>query len=145
MSSQATVIGLWICAGHREPMAPVECVRAVENLGLEGDRHAQANSKRQVLFMESETLEELGLEAGQVKENVTTRGIGLMNLPIGTRLRAGEAIFEITQACHPCERMEELRPGLRETLAGQRGMLASVKQSGIIKVGDAILIEAPPV
>jgi MOSC domain-containing protein YiiM len=125
-------------------MMPLESVRAVENLGLEGDRHAKADSKRQVLFMEAETLEKLGLEAGQVKENVTTRGIELMSLPLGTRLRVGEAVFEITGECHPCERMEEIRSGLREMLGGQRGMLARVAQSGKLSVGDAIFIEAPP-
>jgi len=138
---QATVVGLRICSRYREPMISVRSVRAVENLGLEGDRHAKVDSKRQVLFIESETLEKLGLEEGQVKENVTTRGIALMSLPVGTRLRVGEAVFEITGECHPCSRMDELRPGLRETLGGQRGMLARVMQSGTIDVGDAILVE----
>jgi MOSC domain-containing protein YiiM len=143
MDSQATVASLQICPGTRQPMQPVASARAVENLGLEGDRHAQSDSKRQVLFMEAETLEKLGLRVGDVKENVTTRGIALMSLPIGARLRVGEAVFEITDVCRPCSRMDELRPGLRETLSGQRGMLARVAQGGTLRVGDSITVETP--
>jgi MOSC domain-containing protein YiiM len=143
MFPQATVIGLQVCQRTRQPMTPVASARALENLGLEGDRHAKPDSKRQVLLIETETLERFGLRVGEVKENITTRGIALMNLPVGTRLRVGDAILEITGVCHPCERMEELRPGLRETLSGQRGMLARVAQSGTLHVGDAILVETP--
>ena len=137
----ADVIGLWICPGRREAMRPVRSVRAVENFGLEGDHHAKADSKRQVLFIESETLEKLGLQQGDVKENITTRGIALMGLPVGARLRVGEAVFEITQACQPCSRMEELRPGLQQELGSQRGMLTRVVTSGTLCVGDAIVVE----
>jgi MOSC domain-containing protein YiiM len=143
MFPQAIVAGLQVCQGIRQPMTPVASARALENLGLEGDRHAKPDSKRQVLLIETETLERLGLRVGEVKENITTRGIVLMNLPVGTRLRVGEAILEITGVCHPCERMEELRSGLREELSGQRGMLARVAQSGTLNVGDAILVETP--
>lgn len=138
----ATVIGLHICPGHRAPMTDLTTVRAIENFGLEGDRHAKAESKRQVLLIESETLEKLGLKPGEVKENITTRGIALMSLPIGTRLRVGEAVFEIVQACHPCSRMEELRPGLQQELANQRGMLARVIRSGTLCIGDPIHVES---
>jgi MOSC domain-containing protein YiiM len=143
MSSQATVAGLQVCPGYREPMKSMESVRAIENLGFEGDRHAKADSKRQVLLIEAETLEKLDLRVGDVKENITTRGLALMGLPLGARLRVGEAVLEITGECHPCSRMDDLRAGLRETLGGQRGMLACVAQSGTLRVGDAITVEAP--
>jgi MOSC domain-containing protein YiiM len=143
MQSQATVVGLQICPGRRKPMTPVESARAVENLGLEGDRHAKGDSQRQVLLIEAETLEKLDLHVGDVKENITTRGIALMELPLGARLHVGEAVLEITGECHPCSRMEDLRPGLRETLGGQRGMLARVAHSGTLRVGDAITVKAP--
>ena len=143
MESQATVASLQICPGPRQPMQQVALARAVENLGLEGDRHAKADSKRQVLLMEAETLTKFDLRVGDVKENITTRGIALMSLPVGARLRVGEAVFEITGVCHPCSRMDDLLPGLRETLSGQRGMLARVMQGGLLRVGDAIVVEAP--
>ena len=142
MPPQATVVNLQLCPGNRLPMASVTTVKAIENLGLEGDRHARADSKRQVLFIEAETLDKLGLRAGDVRENITTRGVALMELPIGTRLRIGEALFELTVECEPCNLMDQLRPGLKETLKGQRGMLARVTQSGTLSVGDAILVES---
>ena len=142
MPPQATVVNLQLCPGTRLPMELVTSAKAIENLGLEGDRHAKADSKRQVLLIEAETLDKLGLRAGQVRENITTRGIALMNLPLGTRLRIGEAMFELTVECEPCNLMDQLRPGLKETLKGQRGMLARVTQSGALSVGDAILIES---
>jgi MOSC domain-containing protein YiiM len=142
MPSQATVANLQLCPGNRLPMASVTSAKAIENLGLEGDRHAKADSKRQVLLIEAETLEKLGLRAGDVRENITTRGIALMELPIGTRLRIGEALFDLTVECEPCNLMDQLRPGLKETLKGQRGMLARVTQSGTLSGGDAILVES---
>ena len=142
MPPQATVVNLQLCPGNRLPMEPVTAAKAIENLGLAGDQHARADSKRQVLLIEAETLEKLGLRAGDVRENITTRGIALMELPLGTRLCIGEAIFELTVECEPCNLMDQLRPGLKETLKGQRGMLARVAHSGTLSVGDAILIES---
>jgi MOSC domain-containing protein YiiM len=94
-----------------------------------------------VLFFESETLDKLGLRPGDVKENITTRGIALMGLPVGARLRVGQAVFQVTLACQPCSRMEELRPGLQQELGGQRGMLARVVTGGTLCMGDVIVIE----
>ena len=51
-------------------------------------------------------------------------------------------VLEITGECHPCSRIEDLRPGLLQEIGGQRGMLARVAQSGTINVGDTILIQA---
>jgi MOSC domain-containing protein YiiM len=143
MPPQATVVNLQLCPGNRLPMKPVTSAKAIENMGLGGDRHAKADSKRQVLLIEAETLDKLGLRAGQVRENITTRGIALMELPLGTRLRIGEAMFELTVECEPCNLMDQLRPGLKEALKSQRGMLARVTQSGALSVGDAILVESP--
>jgi MOSC domain-containing protein YiiM len=143
MPPQATVVNLQLCPGNRLPMESVTAAKAIKNLGLAGDRHAKADSKRQVLLIEAETLEKLSLRAGDVRENITTRGIALMELPLGTRLRIGEALFELTVECEPCNLMDQLRPGLKETLQGQRGMLACVAQSGTLSVGDPILVESP--
>lgn len=134
------VVNLQICPAPRAPMQPVDAVRAVENRGLEGDRHAAPDSTRQVLLIEAETLERMGLASGAVKENITTRGIELMALAIGTRLHIGGAVLELTKACTPCARMDELRTGLRAELQGQRGMMARVLVGGEIGVGDEIRV-----
>jgi len=62
-----------------------------------------------------------------------------MNISPGSRLKIGNTVLlEITKACHPCSRMEEIRPGLLHDLAGRRGMLARVIEGGSIRRGDAI-------
>ncbi|MDP9232615.1 MAG: MOSC domain-containing protein, partial [Actinomycetota bacterium] len=58
--------------------------------------------------------------------------------PIGQRVRAGEAVLEITMVCDPCHRMDELRDGLRAELEGKRGMLARIVETGDIAVGDPV-------
>jgi MOSC domain-containing protein YiiM len=116
-------------------------VRAIADLGLEGDSHAKQGSARQVLFMDEETLNAFGLSAGIVRENITTRGIELHALAIGSRVRVGDAVFEITKYCVPCEFIEDMKPGLRAAMENQRGMLARVIQGGALRVGDKIEIE----
>ncbi len=138
--SAGQVVSLQICPAHRVPMQMLNQARVLENLGLEGDRHAMPDGKRQVLFMAEEVLNRLDIPIGAVKENITTRGIELERLAPGTRLQIGSAVFELTKPCTPCSRMDEIRPGLQEELAGQRGMLARVVQGGEIRVGDEIRV-----
>jgi MOSC domain-containing protein YiiM len=135
---QGTIINLQICAARGEAMHRETSVRAIADLGLEGDSHAKKGSARQVLFIDEETIEGFGLSVGQVRENITTRGIALHSLAIGTRVRAGGAVFELTKDCAPCEFIEDIRPGLREKMEGHRGMLARVIESGNLKVGDTV-------
>jgi MOSC domain-containing protein YiiM len=115
-------------------------VNAIESLGLEGDIHAVKESSRQVLLIEKETLDALKLKPAMLRENVTTEGIPLMSLQRKQRLQVGKAVFEITNECEPCERMEELRAGLQDELTGRRGMLAKVVRGGPIRVGDPVTI-----
>lgn len=138
MTPAGTVVTVQLCSGHRLPMASRSEVRAVAGLGLEGDFHARGG-RRQVLLIDQEILEALGLEPGQVKENLTVRGLNLQSLPAGTRLRIGsEAVLELTGPCTPCSRMDEIRPGLQAELQGRRGVLARVVTGGVIRVGDPV-------
>ena len=137
--SSGTVISLQICPGHRKPMLFVKEAEAIENLGLIKDRHALPDSVRQILLIEKETLNALGLKSGDVKENITVEGIELMSLVSSNRLRMGkDVVLEITKTCSPCSRMEEIRPGLMRELAGRRGILARVVKGGIVHVGDTV-------
>ena len=134
------IVGLHIATAHRAPMQHPASARALADLGLEGDMHNKPGSKRQVLLMDEETLSAFGLEAGRERENITTRGIELKTLALGSRLRAGNAVFEITQWCNPCKMIEDIRPGLRAQMAGQRGMFVRVVAGGEVRVGDVIEI-----
>jgi len=73
-----------------------------------------------------------------VKENFTVRGAEVMKWPIGQRLVIGDAEFEVTMICDPCELMEEVRPGLQAEIDGRRGMLARVTKTGEVAVGDEL-------
>ncbi|MBI3764983.1 MAG: MOSC domain-containing protein [Ignavibacteriales bacterium] len=134
------LFSIQLCPGHRKPMQMVDRAEVIENLGLKNDRHALPDSSRQILLIEKETLDGLGLKPGQVKENITTVGIELMALPSKQCLKIGdEVILEVTKGCSPCSRMDEIRPGLKPEIAGKRGMLTRVIRGGIIAKGDTII------
>lgn len=123
-------------------MRLVQAATLITGLGIEGDKHAVAASHRQVLLADKEALDEVGVEPGTIKENVTVEGLHVMGLPGGTRVRLGEAaVLEITEVCEPCFRMDEIRTGLKAELVGRRGMVARVVNGGSIAVGDRITIE----
>ena len=123
-------------------MQLVATANLIADLGIEGDKHASAASKRQVLLADKEALEAVGVLPGTIKENVTVEGVNVMRLPPGTRIRLGRsAVLEITAVCEPCFRMDEIREGLKAELEGRRGMVSRVVKGGTIKVGDPIAIE----
>lgn len=140
---EPTVVALFLCKASRAALMAVDQVEAVEETGLEGDRHAKRGSRRQVLLMAEETLDQLGLEPGEVREQVTVRDLDLDGLGFGTRLRVGSALLEVAGPCDPCERMNEIRPGLKDTLAGRRGRFVRVVQTGSFSVGDPLIVEPP--
>jgi MOSC domain-containing protein YiiM len=138
------VLGLFLKPGHGLPMREVQSVSAVAGQGLEGDA-SFGRSRRQVLLVDQSVLAEFNLRPGQTRENIALAGLSLTGLPAGTRLRIGEAVLEVTGDCAPCSLMDSIRPGLREAIRGQRGVLARVYQGGIISVADSVTIEpAPP-
>lgn len=118
-------------------MEPLESARVFENEGVEGCAHRRGG-KRNVLFVAIEDLESLDVAPGRVKENFTVRGADVMRWPIGQRLEIGNAEFEVSMVCDPCELMEEIRPGLQGELEGKRGMLARVIRTGDVSLGDEI-------
>jgi MOSC domain-containing protein YiiM len=133
------VLHLFKCLVHRFPMEEVDEVEVVANKGLKGCIHGRPGSKRQVSLIDRETLENLGVSPGRVKENITTRGMDLQALSTGQILHIGdECVLEITGPCHPCARMDEIRMGLQEELRGQRGWLCKVNVGGRIRRGDRI-------
>jgi MOSC domain-containing protein YiiM len=133
----AEVVGIWRSPKRRELMEPLESARVFENEGVEGCAHRRGG-KRNVLFVAVEDLEALGVEPGAVKENFTVRGATVMKWPVGQRLAIGDAEFEVSMVCDPCELMETIRPGLQAEIDGRRGMLARVTKTGDVAVGDEL-------
>ena len=109
----------------------------ISGQGLEGCAHANP-PMREVLFASKEHLDSVGVEPGAIRENITVEGADVQAWPLGQRLKAGDAVFEVTMVCDPCHRMDELRDGLRAELEGRRGMLARVVEGGEVAVGDEI-------
>jgi MOSC domain-containing protein YiiM len=138
MDAMATISGIWTSPARKSGRSVGhERRRAIAGQGLEGCAHANP-PKREVLFVSREHLDSVGVEPGAIRENLTVDGADVQQWPIGQRLRAGEAVLEITMVCDPCHRMDELRQGLRAELDGKRGMLARVVESGEIAVGDRV-------
>ena len=134
----ASVVGLFTSPSRKSGRSDThERRRAIAGQGLEGCAHANP-PRREVLFVSKEHLDSVNVEPGAVRENITVDGDDVQRWPVGQRVRAGEAEFEITMVCDPCHRMDELRDGLRAELDGKRGMLARVVESGEVAVGDAV-------
>ena len=134
----ANVLHLFRANKQRLPMEEITEIRALENSGLEGCAHARTGSPRQLLLMDSETLELMELQPGIIRENITTRGINVNGLAVGQRLRVGDAQLEVSLPCTPCDLLEKIRAGLRRELRGRRGMLCRVIASGMTRQGDSI-------
>ncbi len=139
----AEVVHIFRALVHRFPMEELSETEIIFDKGIAGCIHGRSGSKRQILLMELETIIKLGLAPGVVKENITTKGLDLTSLTDGQRLAIGDAVLEVAEPCHPCERMDAIRQGLREELRGQRGILCRVISAGRIRAGDLIQAPAP--
>jgi MOSC domain-containing protein YiiM len=134
-----SVIHLQLKPAEGAPMKPVSSVTAITGYGLQDDANA-GRSKRQVLIIEHELLDEFHLPVGDVRENITVQGIQLAGMTAGTRVRVGQALLEATLDCAPCQFIEDKRPGLRASMEGKRGTLFKVIEGGKINVGDEIAV-----
>jgi MOSC domain-containing protein YiiM len=150
-----------------------DTVMLLPGLGVQGDAHsgatvqhrsrvakdAGAPNLRQVHLLHAELFDEL-MEAGfavwpgELGENITTRGIGLLALPTGTRLHLGaSAVVELTGLRNPCSQLDKFQRGLMAavldrdaagTLVRKAGVMGVVVVGGEVQAGDAIRIEAAP-
>lgn len=168
-----TVVAVCVSPTHSFGKRVVESVRLLAGLGVEGDAHAGETVKhrsrvaadptqpnlRQVHLIHAELHDELraagfDVTAGQMGENVTTRGVDLLGLPVGARLRLGaDAVVEITGLRNPCSQLDAFRPGLlaavldRDAAGGvvrKSGVMGVVRAGGVVRPGDAIEVELPP-
>lgn len=149
-----------------------DSIRLIEGLGVEGDAHLGVTVKhrsrvakdptvpnlRQVHLIHAELMDELRAQGfdmapGEMGENVTTRGVDLLGLPTGTRLRLGvAAVVEVTGLRNPCRQLNELQPGLMAAtldrdaegnLIRKAGIMAVVITGGEVRPGDAIAVDLP--
>jgi MOSC domain-containing protein YiiM len=167
------VVAVCRSSAHTFGKPACDSIRLIAGLGVEGDAHlgrtVQHRSRvaadptqpnlRQVHLIHSELHDELraaGFDVGpgQMGENVTTRGVDLLGLPVGTLLRLGhEAIVEVTGLRNPCIQLDAFRPGLMAAVLGRdesgrlvrkAGVMGIVKEGGVVCPGDAIVVVIPP-
>jgi len=147
-------------------------IMLVAGLGVEGDAHAgrtvqhrsriardpSAPNLRQVHLIHAELHDELNVlgyavAPGDMGENITTRGLDVLGLPSGARLRLGaQAVVEVTGLRNPCTQLDGFRPGLMRAvldrdedggIVRKAGVMAIVLGSGVIRPGDPIEIAYP--
>ncbi|WBW50750.1 MOSC domain-containing protein [Peptoniphilus equinus] len=123
---------------------PVDKACLVREHGIEHDAHAGA-WHRQVSLLGEESIEymrrtaKMELKFGDFAENLTTEGIELKRLPIGTRLRIGDcAVIEITQIGKECHADCAIKQKIHDCIMPREGIFARVLIGGMIYPGDVI-------
>ena len=118
-----------------------------EDCGLIGDAHADCLTNRQVSLLAIESINKMrslgfDLSPGDFAENITTEGIDLVSLPIGTKLLIGdEIVLEITQIGKECHTACAIRRQVGKCIMPEEGVFARVVQGGLVKPGDVAKIE----
>lgn len=168
-----TVVAVSRSAAHTFSKPVQERIQLLAGLGVEGDAHMGETVKhrsraardpdlpnlRQVHLIHAELHEELRaagfkVSAGQMGENITTRGIDLLGLPTGARLHIGDtAVVEVTGLRNPCKQLDDFQQGLMAAvldrdeqgqLIRKAGVMGIVISGGEVKPGDPIVLELPP-
>ncbi len=122
---------------------PVREATLEENFGIVGDAHSSSKWHRQVSLLGIESVEKMrkaGLDVGpgDFAENITTEGIDLLALPVGTRLRIGPAEAEVTQIGKTCHSRCAIYQQAGDCVMPREGIFVRVLKGGTIRVGDTI-------
>lgn len=142
----AEVIAVCISVNKGERKTPVARVELREEHGIVGDAHA-GEWHRQVSLLAQESIEKmramgLDVDCGDFAENITTRGIDLPSLPIGTRLKVGDVLIEVTQIGKECHTRCAIFYQAGDCVMPKEGIFARVLAGGMVKPGDLIEILA---
>lgn len=169
--TQPVVMAVHARAEHTFSKDSQPVITLHEGLGVVGDAHYGATVQhrsrvakdpsqpnlRQVHLIHAELFERLAaagytVAPGELGENITTRGVDLLSLPVGTRLTIGSAVVTVTGLRNPCEQINTFQAGLLkqvirkvsgrvERLAGVMGI---VSRSGEVRPGDVVGTDLPP-
>ena len=139
----ATVLAVCISEAKGEIKTPVPEIFVKIKHGIIGDAHA-GDWHRQVSLLADESVDKLrdridGLTAGVFAENILTRGISLCELPIGTKMRVGDALLEVTQIGKECHNSGcAIKKQTGDCVMPREGIFTAVLEEGAIKPGDTI-------
>lgn len=171
LSLEGTVVAVAADRGHHFSKPTRNCIALVEGHGVEGDAHAGAFVRhrflarrrprlpnlRQVHLIPSELFADLGkagfaLAAGDLGENVTTAGLDLERMPLGTLIELGPtAIVELTGLRTPCVLIDRFQAGLKRHVLSsakrgppfESGVLGVVRAGGTVAAGDTARVRLP--
>ena len=166
------VVAVSRSAGHSFSKSNVPAIELLAGLGVAEDAHNGVTVKhrsrvrqdptqpnlRQVHLIHAELFDELrgqgfSIVPGDLGENITTRGIDLLGLPVGAQLQIGAAVIEVTGLRNPCAQLDNFQPGLLAAvldhdpdgnLVRKAGIMGIVVSAGTVRPGDLISVTLPP-
>lgn len=143
MTARGEVVEVCISAQLGTGKKPVGQCEVRENYGLVGDAHADSEHHRQVCLLALESIEKMtgkGLDVGpgSFAENITTRGIDLLAIPLGARVRVGEAVLEVTQKGKERHEDSPIYRKFGEVITWTEGIFARVLKGAVVKAGDTV-------
>ncbi len=142
---EGVVKAINISKGKGVPKDPVEVANFIEDFGIEGDAHA-GKWHRQVSLLGEESIQKIrdmgveGLCTGRFAENITTEGIILYELPVGTRLNIGETVQEVTQIGKECHQHCAIFHQVGDCVMPREGIFTKVIKGGKVNSGDKITL-----
>ena len=142
MIGKVLAVNVSLNKGERKTPAPEVTLR--ENHGIEGDAHA-GDWHRQVSLLAQESIakmQALGLDVkeGDFAENITTEGVDLVSLPIGTKIELGETLLEVTQIGKECHTRCAIFYQAGDCVMPKEGIFAKVLKGGVVRPGDRVVV-----
>src|SRR5919109_1388002 len=136
---KSKVIAVCISVNKGERKTPVESVELRENHGIVGDAHA-GEWHRQVSLLAKESIDKmrgmgLDVDNGDFAENITTEGIDLPALPVGSRMTVGETLLEVTQIGKECHTRCAIYHQAGDCVMPKEGIFAKVLKGGMVRPG----------
>ena len=140
----AQVIAVCVSSAKGQRKTPAESVLVQENHGIVGDAHA-GEWHRQISLLAQESIDKmraLGLDVttGDFAENITTSGIDLVSLPIGSRLQVGQTVLEVTQIGKECHNRCAIYHQAGDCVMPKEGIFARVITGGTVRPVDQVTL-----
>ena len=145
MNKQGSVAAVCISERKGEQKHAVECVKLLPHHGIEGDAHA-GDWHRQVSLLAKESADRMQeklpfkLHPGDFAENILCTGLELTKLPVGTKMKIGTALCELTQIGKECHADCAIRKQAGDCVMPREGVFVIVLEAGEAKAGDTIKI-----
>jgi MOSC domain-containing protein YiiM len=146
MSTSGQIIA--VCSSSQKLTKKLDVGEGIlkENYGMVGDAHCSSTTHRQVSLLASESIgkmQEIGLDVhpGDFAENITTKGVELTSLSLGTKIMVGEnSILEVTQIGKECHNKCSIYQQAGDCIMPKEGIFTRVIKGGRIKIGDVVKI-----